>query len=378
MEIESKNAAENLSIMTENNTLAEIKKQNMLLNTSEYEERKVCLYSLPLSLYIDVSKKCNLQCPSCFRSAPTNKDMIWPEIDFQIFTEIARELFPSAYRVILSGGGESLIHKDFNQMLELCLTYQVRPILYTNATTMNSKTVTLLARAGTYLGISIDSARKETFEKLRFPFTWEKMIHALHLIKKIREETNNEDFYPYLGVVLQKDNLNELSLILDLAKEFGFELIKFSSLDPYYPALQQNIPDPGDVEKALVNVLEKANENFIYIYSPVYGNTVFSGKLRELLDKNGSLPHKIHKNNPDRFVKYPFFNSHDCQIPWAETMITAEGKVVPSCCSLVELGDLKRDSFKTIWNNKKYKNLRKTVNSKKPLTYCRKPSCPFR
>lgn len=364
--------------MIENTTFDEIKKQNLPLNTSEYEGRKVYLHSLPLSLYIDVSRKCNLQCPSCFRSAPINKDTTWPEIDFQIFEKIARDLFPTACRVILSGGGESLIHKDFNLMLELCLMYKVRPILYTNATTMNNKTVTLLARVGTYLGISIDGATKETFEKLRFPFKWGKMIQALYLIKKIREENNNEDFYPYFGVVIQKDNLNELSLFIDMAKEFGFELIKFSRLNPYYPALHQKIPDPCEVEKELVKVLEKANEYCIYVYAPIYGNTVFSSKLHELIDKNGSLPHKIYKNNPDRFVKYPYFNSNDCQIPWAETMITTEGKVVVGCCSGYELGDLKTDSFKTIWNNRKYIKLRETVNTKEPLNYCSKQYCPFR
>lgn len=358
--------------------LAGMKERNRLLIASEYEAGSASLRSLPLSLYIDVSKKCNLRCPSCFRSAPEHANTAWPELDFATFERIAHDLFPTAYRVILSGGGESLLHKNFCRMLELCLQYGVRPILYTNGSTLTKATVTLLARAGAYLGISVDSATAETFERLRFPFKWEKLVQALDLIRGVRQEVANEDFYPYLGVVLQNDNLHELPLFLDLAGEFGLELIKFSALTPYYPELRQKIPSPRDLERELVRVLEMANARGIYIYAPVHGNTEFSGRLQELLNVNGGLPFRIHKNNPDRFVKYPRFASFDCQIPWAESMITPEGKVVIGCCSSYELGNLKKDSFAAIWNGRKYRKLRKTVNGRQPLLPCRQGVCPFR
>lgn len=358
--------------------LAGIKERNLGLIASAYEAGSTRLRSLPASLYVDVTKKCNLRCPSCFRSAPEHAHDEWPELGFPAFERIAHELFPAACRVILSGGGESLLHPDFSRMLELCLRYRVRPMLYTNASTLTTATVTLLARAGAYLGISIDGATAETFETLRFPLKWERMLRALDLLRTIGREEANADFYPYLGVVLQSDNLGELPLFLDLAREYGMEQVKFSSLIPYYPGLRDKVPSPRDLEMELVKALEKANGLGIYVYAPVLGNTEFSGRLQELLDINGSLPFRIRRNNPDRFVQYPRFAAPACQIPWAECLITADGKVNIGCCSSYEPGDLRQDPFAAIWNGRKYRKLRETVNGRRLLLPCRKGVCPFR
>lgn len=358
--------------------LAAVKERNLRLISSEYEAGSARLRSLPVSLYVDVTKKCNLRCPSCFRSAPEHAHDVWPELDFPFFERIAHELFPTAYRVILSGGGESLLHPDFSRMLEFCLRYRVRPLLYTNASTLTAATVTLLARAGACLGVSIDGATPETLERLRFPLKWERMLHALDLIRTIGREVDNADFYPYLGVVLQNDNLHELPQFLDLARDHGMEQVKFSPLIPYYPGLQDKVPSSRDLERELVKALEQANDLGIYVYAPVRGNTEFSGRLQELLDINGSLPFRIQRNHPDRFVQYPRFAAPECQIPWAESLIAADGKVNIGCCSSYELGDLRKGSFAAIWNGRRYAKLRKTVNGRRPLPPCRKGACPFR
>lgn len=363
---------------TNDAALAEIKERNLRQITREYEAGQTSLNSLPASLYVDVTKKCNLRCPSCFRSAPQQEQSAWPEIGFPIFERIAHELFPTASRVILSGGGESLLHPDFDRMLDLCLRYRVRPVLYTNASTLTAPTVTLLARAGAYLGVSIDGATQETFETLRFPLKWEKMIRALDLIRAIGREVGNGDFYPYLGAVVQKENLDELPLLVGLASGHGMEQVKFSPLIPYFPALLDKVPSPRELEGALVKALEKANECGVYVYAPVQGNTEFSSRLQELLGINGGLPFRIRQNDPDRFVKYPRFSSPACQIPWAESLITPDGKVTIGCCSSYELGDLRKDSFAAVWNGRRYRKLRKTVNGRKPLPPCQKGSCPFR
>jgi MoaA/NifB/PqqE/SkfB family radical SAM enzyme len=203
------------------------------------------------------------------------------------------------------------------------------------------------------------------------------LIRNLTLIKEIRETERNGDFYPYIGVVIQQDNLSELPLFVEMAREFGFGLIKFSKLDPYYSSLNTVIPSNHQAEKALVQVLKKANESHINLYVPSYGNTPFSDTLRELVAINRNLP-KDGFNNPDRFVKYPDRTSRECAIPWSETMITPEGKVVVGCCSGFVMGDLTRESFDDVWNNERYMMLRETVNSEAPLEFCDSRVCHFR
>jgi MoaA/NifB/PqqE/SkfB family radical SAM enzyme len=355
-----------------------IKSYNFDKNSYEAQEAKTALTSFPISLYVDVNLKCNLSCPSCFRSAPKNKNRVWPTMDFTLFEKIAHELFPTAYKVTLSGGGESILNRDFDKMIELCSYYQVRPILYTNATTLNRQRITLLARSGTVMGISIDGANEETFEKLRYPAKWKTIIKSLDTIKAIREEIANDEFYPYFGVVIQRDNIKELATFVELAEHYRFDLIKFSRLDPYYPELENKIPDAEEADRELTKALDMATNKGIRLYVPDYGETSISEKVRILIQKNVSFPIKMDINNPDRFVKYPSRNSKNCQIPWSETLITPEGKVNVGCCSGFELGDINRNHFSEIWNNKIYGRLRRTVNSNEPMSFCKYDTCHFR
>lgn len=355
-----------------------IKSYNFNKNLYEAREEKTVLASFPTSLYVDVNLKCNLSCPSCFRSSPSNKGRLWPTMDFALFEKIAHELFPTAYKVTLSGGGESILHKNFEKMIELCSYYQVIPILYTNATTLNRERITLLARSGSVMGISIDGATKDTFEKLRYPAKWEKIIKILDTIKDVRDEIDNDEFYPYFGVVIQRDNIKELASFVEMAEHYRFDLIKFSRLDLYYPALEKKKLDPEEADRELAKVLEMATSKGIRLYVPDYGDTGMSERVRYLKQQNTSFPIKMDKNNPDRFVKYPSSSSKYCQIPWSETLITPEGKVNVGCCAGFELGDINKNHFTDIWNNKLYKKLRRKVNSNKPMSCCKYDTCYFR
>lgn len=361
-----------------NGDYQKIKSYNFNKNLYEAKEVKNALTSFPTSLYVDVNLKCNLSCPSCFRSLPGNKDKVWPTMDFTLFEKIAHELFPTAYRVILSGGGESTLNKDFEKMIELCLHYQVRPILYTNATTLNRKRITLLARSGTVLGISIDGARKDTFEKLRYPAKWKTIIKILDTIKEVRDEIDNDEFYPYFGVVIQRDNIRELSVFVELSEHYRFDLIKFSRLDLNSPEFEKKMPDPKETDRELSKALDMATNRMIRLYVPDYEDSGMSERIKSLRLKNTSFPIKMDKNNPDRFVKYPSLNSKYCQIPWSETLITPEGKVKVGCCTGFELGDINKNKFSDIWNNKLYKKLRRKVNSNKPMSCCKYDICYFR
>jgi len=356
----------------------EIKEKNLSLNSKEAQEARQCLDSLPISLYVDIENKCNLKCPQCFRSSPENIGKKWSSMEFGMFEKIAHELFPTAHRVILSGWGESLMNKHFDEMLKMCIHYKVRPILYTNGVMLNEKNITLLAQSGTFLGISIDGATKESFEKLRFPAKWEKMIESLKMIKKIKEKVKNETFAPYFGVVIQRDNLGELARFIDMSREYGFELIKYSKLSAVYPELEEKVPDPESVNRALVGVLEKATKNRIRLYIPDYGKTSLTDRMKLLWNENQSFSINLDKDNPDRFVKYPNFQSKNCLIPWSETMIRADGEVNPGCCTRFKIGDLNKTSFSEIWNSKKYQELRRTVNSKSPMHFCQHNVCCFR
>jgi MoaA/NifB/PqqE/SkfB family radical SAM enzyme len=360
----------------------ELKQKNLELNTREAGEGALQLESLPRSLYVDINLKCNLSCPMCHRNHPQYENYSWPTMDFGLFKDVAAMLFPTAYRIMLTGGGESLVHKQIDKILKLCLHYEVFTTIVTNGTTMTRKRAALLAAAGVYMGISIDGATRETFEALRYPARWDRLMKSLDLITDARREVGNESFFPHFQVVVQKANLAELPAFIDMAERYGFELVKYSKIYPHFPELEPRVPDPEEASRAFVGVLQKANQRGIRVEVPDYGETGASEELRELREKNvfpislDSIPSGKYVSGG--FVKYPDIDSKRCGVPFSECMITPEGKVVVGCCSAYQLGDLTVSPFSEIWKGEGYRELRGTVNSEDPMEFCRPGRCPFR
>ena len=357
---------------------SDLKHKNLEQSKKEASDGRLFVSSLPCSLYMDLTLKCNLKCPSCFRQAPENKGKRWPTMDRECFDHVAEELFPSAYRVILSGGGESLLHPHFDYMLEQCLEYQVRPVLYSNALLLKPDRLRILARAGTVLGLSIDSVDPETFEALRPPARWSRIDEILDNVSKIREEIAEPLFFPYFGVVIQRDNLDNLKDIVDYAADHGFEVIRFNQLVPYYEGIRDLVPKDEDMAKSYVELLQRANERKVRVTLPGIDTGNLKSRIDELRQENETIPISLDRDNPDRFVIYPREGVPYCAIPWAEAMITPDANVAIGCCSGKIMGDLSQESFSQIWNGYAYWRLRKTVNSKKPLSFCEPEECPFR
>jgi MoaA/NifB/PqqE/SkfB family radical SAM enzyme len=360
----------------------ELKERNLALNSSESAQGLTRLQSAPVSLYVDINLKCNLRCPSCHRNHPQYEGHEWPTMPFETFERVAGELFPTAYRVMLTGGGESLVHPEIDRILDLCARYEVFPTIVTNGTTVTVKRAKLLAAAGAYVGVSTDGARRETFERLRYPGRWDRFLQSLENLKVARDEAGNVAFFPHLQVVVQRDNIDELPGFIELAHKYGFELVKFSNLYPHFPALEGKVPDPARASLSFVEVFGRANEYRIRVEVPEYGDVPDADELARLRLLN-TFPVSLDDSPSAKyvtggFVKYPDALSSKCGVPWSETMITPEGEVVVGCCSQHRLGELGAGPFKDIWNGESYRVLRETVNSAEPMEFCEKSVCPFR
>ena len=361
---------------------SEIKEANLEKNAREAADGALELTSMPVSVYVDVNLKCNLRCPQRHRNHPQFEGHVWPTMEFGLFERVARELFPTAYRVLMFGGGESLIHKNIDRMLQMCLDYEVYPTIVTNGTTMTRKRAVLVARTGMYMGISVDGATRKTFESLRYPAMWERFNKSMRLIKETREEIANPSFFPHIQVVVQRENVAEIPMFVELARQYWFEQVTFSKMFPHFDELEGRIPEADPVEEKFVEAFEKANRYGIRLEVPDYGPTPSSERLAELRAGN-IFPISIDSSPSGRyvqggFVKYPDADSPRCGIPFSESMITPEGKVVVGCCSTYQLGDLAGSDFATVWNSEGYRMLRRTVNTDETMDFCVRGRCPFR
>ena len=121
------------------------------------------------------------------------------------------------------------------------------------------------------LGVSIDGASKETYEKLRLGGNWEKINQNLKCISELKKKHN---FRFILHFVVQKDNYHEMENIIDLGEQYGADRVwlnKIENWNTFKDWDEQNLfdplhPDHMGYKICLNNVIQriqKRNDRFI-------------------------------------------------------------------------------------------------------------------
>ncbi|MBL7086738.1 MAG: SPASM domain-containing protein [Candidatus Cloacimonetes bacterium] len=269
------------------------------------------------------------------------------DMDFGLFKRIADKLFLHAQQVDLRGFGESTIHPRFEEFVDYALKYDCDFGLVTNLALKKDSLWRKLVEKNFWLGISIDGATKEIFEKIRKGSKFETIIHNLELIQKIRDKNNINPWMIYFLVTLQKKNIDELENIIKFAHKFGINRIELSPVQlPFFNYNKLEFHKER-TEKNLKKAIAYAKKNNIRI--------LFHGDLTtgEIEQKNSQVT-KIKR----------------CKHPWTHLYIAYDGRIGPCNMMPLVLGDLKKENFREEWNNKAFQRFRKYNDTKFRYRVC--------
>lgn len=305
---------------------------NKDLNISEFEDRRLFLQSNPRFLVVELTRNCNLRCIMC-----RDQSIYDPAFDmpFELFTRIARELFPYAEIVDLRGWGESTIMRDFLRYVEYTLEYGCQIRLYSNLTKRDAHLWRTLAKAKCIMGISFDGGTKNTFEYIRRGARFETVISNIERLTEFNRRYNGHTENICLSTVVQKHNLHELHLIVQWAHRLGIGLVKL------FPVIRS---------------LE-SNSHLRHYPDEIWAALARSAELADTLGVRLEVGASLHDSQtiPERVIPI-------CVHPWMYCYITPEGKV-GFCDHLTAfrkylLGDLQKNPFREIWNNELFQRLR--------------------
>ena len=239
--------------------------------------------------------------------------------------------------VSLNGIGEPLINPNFLTLVDILAERGTRCTFFTNGTLLTARmTEQILSRSNvTFVGISCDGARKETFEALRFGAkfeTWKGFV------KNFLSAAHGRSPHPVEtvmnGVVSQR-NLSELDGLVQLAAELGFRSVQFTDLvpnDPVAAALQM-----ADIQW---NMLDTQS---ISRHGEELGVGVSWGLRRKEIPPKTGLR---------------------CLQPWEYVMLSVEGDVLP-CCAIIGsdkadvMGNVFEQDFTQIWQGDKFESFRR-------------------
>lgn len=301
-----------------------VKIPNALLSGSSYLisslRGKPEVKGMPLSISFELTNHCNLKCPEC----ASGSDLMTRErgfMDIGLFKNVIHELRPYLFYINLYFQGEPMMHPGFFSFP--ALTNGIRTVVSTNGHFLGEGYPEKLIKSRlNKLIVSLDGMNQEVYSQYRQKGEFEKVIAGIRNVASARDKLHSS-LKLEVQFLVNRYNENQIPEARRFAKEVGARL-KLKSMQ-----------------------VVSGNDTGIWMPS--------KGKFRRYEEINGRST--IRNSMPDR-----------CPRLWFNPVITWDGLVIPCCFDKdaeFVMGDLKKDSFRTIWNNARYKEFRKHVFSRR-------------
>jgi radical SAM protein with 4Fe4S-binding SPASM domain len=286
-----------------------------------------CIAGMPVSISFELTNHCNLGCPECISGSGMMK-RAKGYMDLALFNKVVKELKPYLYYINLYFQGEPMLHKQFFSFAEQ--TGKIFTVVSTNGHYLTSENAEMLVRSGiSKLIVSLDGMDQSTYSRYRKGGDLSRVIQGISNIAATRKKTGSK-MKLEIQFLVNKFNEHQIIMADNFAREVGADL-KLKSM--------QIITD-SDGERWM------PTESKFRRYKKI------DGKL--------SLKSKI----PDR-----------CMRLWFNPVVTWDGKVVPCCFDKdaeFVMGDLNKESFRSIWNGRPYSRFRNMVlTARKEIHICR-------
>ncbi len=151
--------------------LTQVKNRARLLG--RYVAGRSDVQAYPMSLIIENTGRCNLQCPMCPRELT---DYPPEDFDFDLFKRLIDEVKDRSELVFPWGLGEPLLNPDLFRMIRYCRDAGLCTVVSTNATLLDEVRGRRLIEAGlNHLIIAFDGTTREVYEKYRKNANFEKV-----------------------------------------------------------------------------------------------------------------------------------------------------------------------------------------------------------
>lgn len=396
---EDKQSAEVFKNMLEKDEIKNDKfLKNKTLNEYEISMRKEILESKPRAMIAMIMNKCNISCRICGIWSRPN----WQEPD-RILKEIV-DLLPYMEDICWQGG-EVFYMKEFNSMLaEGVKCPNLNQVIFTNGLLLDETNLDIIAKGNVELVLSIDGARKETYEYIRRGASFETLCKKLELIKEVRKSTGAK-INTYYNPVICKTNYKEILDMVEFAHKYEFTSI---TLNPIRGIPELNIFEPID-EKAfefmrkIIPIAEAKSKEYGIRFNnwmPIdCGCSEIKFEHSSLdISENQKQMEKIKMQKKEKQGLVGAFNRESlkkeenkseqtvskqndikenrmiCYAPWQRLLLDNDGQVRPYAICTKWIGHTKEYSLAQMWNNEAMQMYRRKIANNDFKDLCQ-PEC---
>ena len=308
---------------------------NLLLVQSSYLFARIThkprILGLPLSMSVEPTTSCNLRCPECVSG-------------LQAFKRPTGMLDPAFYQLkidkwkkhlvylTLYFQGEPYLHPQFFDLVQYASSRKIYTSTSTNAHFLNPENAKATVLSGLHrLIVSLDGTTQATYEKYRIGGNMNSVLEGIKTLVESKRKLNSKTPYIILQFIVFRTNENEVEAVKRLGKDLGVDSvqIKTAQLTDY------KMGNPLMPENAKYSRYKKMQDGTYEIKS-----------------------------------KY----SNRCWRMWHAAVMSWDGQMLPCCFDKnaeYEMGNLKHQTLREIWNNPIYSKFRqKLFSNRKSIDIC--------
>lgn len=286
--------------------------------------RKPVQWGYPISVSFEPTTSCNLRCPECPSglrafSRPTGM------LEQSFFEKTIDEIYKDLLYLIFYFQGEPYLNPGFLDMVKYASGKKIYTATSTNAHYLNDQNAKKTVESGLdRLIVSIDGTTQDVYQQYRVGGKLSKVLEGAANIVKWKKELKSKTPLVVFQFLVVKPNEHQVNEIRRLADEVGVDDVWYKTAQVY------------DYENDPNQLIPELNR--------------FS---------------RYKKNNEGRNIPKNKLSNH-CWKLWHANVITWDGLVVPCCFdkdAMHQLGNMKMQSFREIWNNENYRQFRKELMS---------------
>ncbi len=301
----------------------------------------------PKWLAWEITRRCNLKCVHC-RSSSSLEVKEHPDFSYEEAERIIDDIASYAKPVVVLSGGEPLLRSDVFDIAAYGTKKGLRMCLATNGTLVTQEICQKIKDVGIKMvSLSLDGSTAAVHDDFRCqPGAFDGTINAAKLFKK-----NGISFL--INSSFTKRNQEEIPKIYKLAKELGATAWYMFMIVPTGRGedIMDELISPEDYEKLLGWHYEMEKEEDELLVRPTCAPSYYRVVLQKSKEQGDSFKR--------RSLQFSTGGSKGCLAGQLIALIDVDGNILPCSYFPMPAGNIRKQSFKDIWENSKlFKELR--------------------
>jgi radical SAM protein with 4Fe4S-binding SPASM domain len=338
--------------------LAPAQVDNVQKKCRDLAEERLVWESVPFRLMLEPNRRCNTRCIHCdIERARTG------ELGLDVIERLLDEIGWGTMEILPFVGGEPTL-APLREIGALARRHAQHLNLTTNGARFTRALYADIADVVSRVHVSLHSHRREVQERIAPGLSFDAIVRNVADAAAIGKQTGAQVL---CGLVVMDSNLDELAEYVRFVAGLGVERVILQKLYPGTARYSEEGVDgrrsPAEVRAAANGALEAALELGVFLETNVdaiFADPRMVNPASSRFDILQDYSHVVE-------LYHPGF----CIATAIMALVEWDGTVLPCCRDRIVLGNLREQSFDSIWNGEPMQRLRETFFRRELRPFCR-------